>query len=150
MWHQEILQRDQLEENQNFSLKLNWGDARLTSQKFSAECFDLIFLDPFHEKNNAELITLDFISWLSHLIKPNGLLICSRTHVSILNSLLKAGFHLGYTSDKSQQVIASKDKSVFHKYYEIDLTLTPKKLKPYRDENLCLPHREIVRSRDKE
>jgi tRNA U34 5-methylaminomethyl-2-thiouridine-forming methyltransferase MnmC len=130
-------------------LKIHWGDARLQSHQCKPNSYDLIFLDPFHEKNNSELVTLDFLNWMKQFLKIDGVLIFSRFHTSILHALLQAGFKLTKHSSLSPPIACLPENSLESiSDEEINHILCHPKGIPFRDPNLCLPHRDIVRKRD--
>lgn len=68
------------------------------------EQFDVIFLDPFIESNNASLVTLEFFQALRKLLKPDGVLVASTAlHVSQIGLNL-AGFDVRVTNDNMSDI----------------------------------------------
>ncbi len=90
------------------------------------EQFDVIFLDPFIESNNASLVTLEFFQNLRKLLKPDGVLVASTTlHVSQVGLNL-AGFDVSVVNDENSDI----------KGVVATLSRVPKSLhvkEPYRD-----------------
>lgn len=54
--------------------------------------FDVIFLDPFLESNNASLVSVEFFTRLKKLLKPDGVLVASTTLNASVVGLNQAGF----------------------------------------------------------
>lgn len=68
------------------------------------EMFDVIFLDPFIESNNASLVTLEFFQNLKKLLKPDGILVASTAlHVSQIGLTL-AGFDVQIANDTTSDI----------------------------------------------
>jgi len=68
------------------------------------EQFDVIFLDPFIESNNASLVTLEFFQTLRKLLKPDGILVASTAlHVS-QTGLQLAGFEVHVANDENSDI----------------------------------------------
>jgi len=69
-----------------------------------SESFDVIFLDPFIESNNASLVTLEFFQNLRKLLKPDGVLVASTAlHVSQIGLNL-AGFDVSVANDENSDI----------------------------------------------
>jgi len=69
-----------------------------------SESFDVIFLDPFIESNNASLVTLEFFQNLKKLLKPDGVLVASTAlHVSQIGLNL-AGFDVSVANDENSDI----------------------------------------------
>lgn len=100
------------------------------------ESFDVIFLDPFLESNNASLVSFEFFTLLKRLLKPKGVLIASTSFNAVLDGLHLAGFDTHIINDEKsdiQGVVATH-------------TFSPSALhvkKPYRDTHLILRDKEI-------
>ena len=103
--------------------------------------FDVIFLDPFLESNNASLVSLEFFQVLRNLLKPDGVLVASTSlHVS-QSGLRMAGFdvslvHLPNSDIKGIVATLSTVKTDLH-------------VKPYRDPHLILSDKEIESAHQK-
>ncbi len=68
------------------------------------EMFDVIFLDPFIESNNASLVTLEFFQALRKRLKPDGILVASTAlHVSQI-ALNLAGFDVHIANDTTSDI----------------------------------------------
>ena len=68
------------------------------------EPFDVIFLDPFVESNNASLVTLEFFQNLRKLLKSDGVLVASTAlHVSQIGLHL-AGFEVSVANDENSDI----------------------------------------------
>jgi len=110
------------------------AEARYAITRLS-ELFDVIFLDPFLESNNASLVTVEFFQELRKLLKPNGVLVASTAlHVSQVGLNL-AGFDVCISNDEKSDikglVATLSSSSVLHTK------------EPYRDPFLTLSDREI-------
>ena len=103
--------------------------------------FDVVFLDPFLESNNASLVSLEFFQVLRNLLKPDGILVASTSlHVS-QSGLRMAGFdvslvHLPNSDIKGIVATLSTVKTDLH-------------VKPYRDPHLILSDKEIESAHQK-
>lgn len=99
------------------------------------ESFDVIFLDPFIESNNASLVTLEFFQTLRKLLKPDGVLVASTAlHVSQIGLNL-AGFEVHVANDANSDikgVVATLCSSTFLHVKE-----------PYRDPHGILSDKQI-------
>ncbi|AFL67604.1 TIGR01212 family radical SAM protein [Sulfurospirillum barnesii] len=58
------------------------------------EQFDVIFLDPFVESNNASLVSLEFLTLLKMHLKPTGVLVASTSLQAVHDALILAGFEV--------------------------------------------------------
>jgi len=54
--------------------------------------FDVIFLDPFVERSNCRMITLEIFKCLKKLLKNDGVLIGSKMHAAAISAMIEAGF----------------------------------------------------------
>ncbi len=111
------------------------ADARYVLTRVK-EPFDVIFLDPFLESNNASLVSFEFFTLLKRLLKPKGVLIASTSLNAVLDGLHLAGFHTHIINDEKSDI-----KGVVATH-----TVTPNALhvkKPYRDAHLVLSDKEI-------
>ncbi len=91
-----------------------------------SESFDVIFLDPFIESNNASLVTLEFFQNLKKLLKPDGILVASTAlHVSQIGLAL-AGFDVQVANDENSDI-----KGVVATLSKVPKSLHVKN--PYRD-----------------
>lgn len=90
------------------------------------ECFDVIFLDPFIESNNATLVTLEFFQNLRKRLKSDGILVASTAlHVSQAGLTL-AGFDVHVANDENSDI-----KGVVATLSKVSKSLHVKE--PYRD-----------------
>ena len=142
----ELRQTDTLAWPIGHSLKMHWGDARYHLQGICPHSVDLIFLDPFDEKNNAELVSLELIQWLAHLLKDGGILCCSRSHPAVVYSCLASGLKTKKTCKSGSGLCAHKES--FDKTSELAILQSDSRSQPYRDPNLCWSHKDIVRQRN--
>lgn len=100
------------------------------------ESFDVIFLDPFLESNNASLVSFEFLTLLKTLLKPKGILIASTSLNAVLDGLHLAGFETHVVNDAKSDI-----KGVVATH-----TFSPSALQvknPYRDVHLVLSDKEI-------
>ena len=72
-------------------ITIAWGDARQFVRD-TADSFDFLFLDAFSPDRNPELWTLDFVSALKRILKPDGVLATYSSAYPFLGALLKNGF----------------------------------------------------------
>jgi len=80
------------------------------------EPYDVIFLDPFLESNNASLVTLEFFQSLRKLLKQDGILVASTTLYASQVGLNLAGFDVTVMNDAKSDIkgiIATLSSSVF-------------------------------------
>lgn len=87
--------------------------------------FDVIFLDPFVEHNNASLVTFDFFTMLRKHLKPDGVLVASTSLQAVQDGLMLAGFEVCVANDAKSDIkgiVATLSSS----------TILPVK-EPYRD-----------------
>jgi radical SAM protein (TIGR01212 family) len=147
--------RSTWEHEQGHRIQIHWGEARYEAQRFSPETFDLIYLDPFDEKNNTELLSVEWFQWLHHLLRPHGRLMCSRVQPAVGQALLDAGFSTRFLCGEFKGLVAFKSVEG-----ELDLdselweqtdysAVQESRLRPYRDPHLCWSHKDIVRARNK-
>lgn len=127
-------------ETKAFSIKLFAMEARYAITLLH-EPFDIIFLDPFLESNNASLVTVDFFKRLFLLLKEDGVLVTSTSlHVSQVGMRL-AGFETTVVNIEGSDikgVVSHKRKKSLEEHRE-----------PYRDPDLVLRDKEIEANRQK-
>ena len=68
------------------------------------ESFDVIFLDPFIESNNASLVTFDFFKIVQKLLKPDGILVASTSLQAVHDGLMLAGFDVCIVNDEKSDI----------------------------------------------
>ena len=106
------------------------------------ECFDVIFVDPFLESNNASLVTLEFFQTLRKRLKLDGILVASTAlHVSQAGLTL-AGFDVHVANDENSDI-----KGVVATLSKVSKSLHVKE--PYRDPYGILSDKEIESERQK-
>ncbi|MCG2829087.1 tRNA (5-methylaminomethyl-2-thiouridine)(34)-methyltransferase MnmD [Methanothermobacter sp. K4] len=96
------------------TLRVHCEDARETLQKLEADCYDAIFLDAFSPGVSPELYTVEFLSQIARVIKPDGVLATYTSAAPLRSALIEAGFHVGagpVFGRKSAGTLASKDPS---------------------------------------
>ncbi|MBF0196349.1 MAG: TIGR01212 family radical SAM protein [Planctomycetes bacterium] len=103
--------------------------------------YDLIFLDGYNDIANAELYSLEFFVLLKTVMHPESQLISAQYSLRIVAAMTYAGFRVDSASDIKTGTRASLASVAIN---EDDLEI------PYRDQNLCLSRKEIVRARDEE
>lgn len=100
------------------------------------ESFDVIFLDPFIESNNATLATVEFFGMLRNCLKPNGVLVASTAlHVS------QIGLRLASFDVRVANVEGSDIKGIVATCSSSTYVLEEDE--PYRDPYLVLTEKEI-------
>ena len=130
-----------LYEEKNSTISFYNAEARYTLSKLE-NSFDIIFLDPFVETNNASLVSVEFFEKLKKLLKKEGILICSTSLTSVQIALSEVGFEVNVINDATSDI---KGLCATH-------ALTKKKLEgfPYRDPYHVWSDKEIATQRDKE
>lgn len=111
------------------------AEARYAVSLFQ-ERFDIIFLDPFLESNNATLATVEFFGMLRNCLKPNGVLVASTAlHISQIGLRL-AGFDVVVANVEGTDIkgVVATHSSSAHILEENE---------PYRDPYLVLTDKEI-------
>ena len=68
------------------------------------ESFDVIFLDPFIESNNASLVSVEFFQMLRKLLKPDGVLVASTVLQATQIGLRLAGFDVKVANDAKSDI----------------------------------------------
>lgn len=116
------------------------AEARYTLSKLE-NSFDIIFLDPFVEINNASLVSVEFFEKLKKLLKKEGILVCSTSLTSVQIALIEAGFEVNVINDATSDI-----KGIYATH-----TITKKKLEgfPYRDPYHVWNDKEIAAQREK-
>lgn len=128
-------------EADRFSITLYHGDVRHALNEQTG-LFDLIFLDPFIERSNCKMVTLDLFICLKKLLKEDGVLICSTAYAATLSGLEHAGF---------TAMPAGREQSDIQGIVAKHSALTSKtKTVPYRDPYGIWTDRKIRRYREKE
>lgn len=127
------------------------NDARISIQKLN-EKYDIIFHDGFAPYKQSVLWSEDFILKIANLMHKNSIY-CTYNHSKpVLNALRSAGLTLGKTikNGKTIGTIASFNPDLIkNKYSEIELMeLDTKSAITYKDKNLNLKHREIIKNRE--
>ncbi|WP_263832193.1 TIGR01212 family radical SAM protein [Sulfurospirillum oryzae] len=68
------------------------------------EPFDVIYLDPFLESNNASLVSLELFQTLKKLLKKEGVLVCSTVLTIVQIALKQAGFTVQVCNDEASDI----------------------------------------------
>ena len=136
------------------SIELIIGDAR-TSVAQLQEKFDLIFLAAFSTGRNPELWTYDFIKALKKHLQENGAIITYSAAFPVRGAMFRNKLYVGMTKPfgrKNGGTISSSNTNRI----KIQLTEKDKNIilkstagAPYRDSNLSLTSKEIIRLHDK-
>ncbi|NJK52489.1 MAG: hypothetical protein HC936_06040, partial [Leptolyngbyaceae cyanobacterium SU_3_3] len=107
-WHPKIqnllaqLAQGGLVETADFKGRLWLGDARQTLQQLETDAFDAIFLDPFSPPHCPQLWTIEFLSLMAQLLKPDGRLATYSCCAAVRAGLLQAGLTIA-ASDRTGQ-----------------------------------------------
>ncbi|MCP9888784.1 SAM-dependent methyltransferase [Cyanobium sp. ATX 6A2] len=94
--------------NQDSTARLLWGDARsrlgdlLERQQLAGRC-DLVLLDAFSPRRCPELWSLEFLSALARLLRPDGRLLTYCCAAAVRRSLQLAGLQLASIPPPPQQ-----------------------------------------------
>lgn len=125
---------------ENSTINFHNAEARYTLSKLE-NAFDIIFLDPFLETNNASLVSVEFFEKLKKLLKKEGVLVCSTSLTSVQIALVEAGFEVNVINDETSDI---KGICATH-------TIIQKKLEgfPYRDPYDVWSDKEIAAQREK-
>ena len=127
-------------QEKNSTIDFYNAEARYTLSKLE-NAFDIIFLDPFLETNNASLVSVEFFEKLKKLLKKEGVLVCSTSLTSVQIALVEAGFEVNVINDETSDI---KGICATH-------TIIQKKLEgfPYRDPYDVWSDKEIAAQREK-
>jgi radical SAM protein (TIGR01212 family) len=134
-------------------ITIHWGEARYHLQGLQPGSQDAILLDPFDEKNNTELVSLELMRWLHHLLKDGGVLLSSRTHPAVQQALIMAGFEVERFAGAIKFLKAVKVDVSEAKEPEphVDESAVDRARRvPYRDPHMCWSHKDIVRERNRQ
>lgn len=137
----EALYKDGVYEEKNSTVSFYNAEARYTLSKLK-NSFDIIFVDPFLETNNASLVSVEFFEKLKKLLKQEGVLVCSTALTSVQIALNEVGFDVNVINDEKSDI-----KGIY-----ATQALRPKKMKgfPYRDPYGIWSDKEIAMHREKE
>ena len=131
---------------ENYSIKMLHGDARFALSQLN-EKYDIIYLDPFSERSNSELITFEFLQSLKQLLATDGCLVCSNGSSLVRSALVHAGFLFELPQNLSRDIGGLVAKLA--KPEELDPNLSSLK-KPFRDPHGTWTNRQIRRFRDQQ
>ncbi len=96
------------------TIRVHCEDARETLRKLEAEYYDAIFLDAFSPGVSPELYTVEFLSQVARVIKPDGVLATYTSAAPVRSALIEVGFHVGagpVFGRRSAGTLASRDPS---------------------------------------
>lgn len=106
------------------------------------EQFDIIFLDPFLESNNASLVSVEFFQMLRSVLKQNGVLVASTSLHAVHDGLCLAGFDVRVVDGLGcdiKGVVATPTQSTTVLHVK----------NPYRDPHLVWSDKEIESAHQK-
>ena len=115
------------------------GDARYICSNLK-EKYDLIYLDAFSPRVNAELYTVDFLLVLKDLLKADGVLVISKSSSNLLVALKEAGLKQSWNLKGLKELYACSAKLTGEDLY--DESLLKGKL-AFRDPQLLDSSRKI-------
>jgi radical SAM protein (TIGR01212 family) len=138
-----LMEGEEVLENSH-RLKVLWGEARYRLREVKPASADLIWLDGFDDRYNAEMVTYDLMTWLRSLLKKDGRLISAKSHRAFCLGLQAAGFEVSRLDGKHGVMALPQSGEVG----EIPPTSSAEGELLYRDPNLCWSHRAIVRERN--
>ena len=132
------------------------GDARTTIRQLQNQGFqaDGIFLDPFSPPTCPQLWTVEFLTLLSHCLKPNGYLATYSCSAAVRTALLEAKLKIGSTLP-----VGRKTPGTIASFMSQGLpTLSPQEQEhlqtraaiPYRDPSLSDTAEDIITRRQQE
>jgi len=142
-WLEELVGKNELHVG-NSHLKVLWGEARFRLREVETSSVDMIWLDGFDDRYNAEMVTYDLLSWLRSLLKPGGFLISAKGHRAFCLGLRAAGFEVEALQAK-HGVLA---RPAIGDLNDMLSTSSSDGEMLYRDPDLCWSHRAIVRERN--
>ncbi len=125
-----------------FNISLHNSDVRYALEQQKGE-FDVIFLDPFIERSNCRMVTLELFKHLKKILKSDGVLVYSGTHTASLSAIADAGFCLTAAGKPKSDIhgIVAKHKGP---------SLECKNVLPYRDPYGVWTDRKIRQYREEE
>lgn len=103
--------------------------------------FDVIFLDPFLESNNASLVSVEFIKRLRDLLNEDGVLVASTSLQATQIAMRLAGFETRVFSDNSSDIKGIIANLTSCKVVELGI--------PYSDPHGVLSDKQIEAERQK-
>ena len=137
----EALYKDGVYEAKNSTISFYNVEARYMLSKLE-NSFDIIFVDPFLETNNASLVSVEFFRKLKKLLKKEGVLVCSTALTSVQIALVEVGFEVKVVNDEMSDI-----KGLYATH-----AIVNKKMKgfAYRDPYSIWSDKEIAMHREKE
>lgn len=136
------LYKNSIYASEYFGITLHNSDVRyaLTQQEGT---FDVIFLDPFIERSNCRMVTLELFEHLKKILKSDGVLIYSGSNTTSLSAMVDAGFCLTAAGRPKSDIhgIIAKHTGPSLKYHTIV---------PYRDPYGVWTDRKIRQHREQE
>lgn len=135
------------------TLRVHCEDARETLQKLEAEYYDAIFLDAFSPGVSPELYTVEFLSQIARVIKPDGVLATYTSAAPLRSALIEVEFHVGagpVFGRKSAGTLASMDPSKVKEpldWRDERMVALSDAGVPYRDPTLSLDGETIIEMR---
>ncbi len=137
----------------NASCLLHWGDARHTITKLPPSTFDLVFLDAFSTQRNSELWTVDFLTKLRRVMKPDAVLVTYCAAIPVRSGMLEAGFFVGETAPVGRQrggtiaAMRPEDIEIPLPDHEMQMIRETTRGLPYRDPFGVWTNKETLRDR---
>lgn len=125
-----------------FDITLHNSDVRYALAQQEGT-FDVIFLDPFVERSNCRMITLEIFKCLKKLLKNDGVLIGSKIHAAAISAMIEAGFCVE-AADQSKSDI----RGIVAKH--TGPSIKPESTIPYRDPYGVWTDRRIRQYREEE
>ena len=126
------------------SIDLRHGDVRYALDGLEGT-FDVIFLDPFIERSNCKMVTLELFERLKELLDSEGVLICSSGYAATLSALVLCGFETVEAGRKQSDIMG-----VVAKHAMTGTGNAHKETVPYRDPYGVWTDRKIRRHREEE
>lgn len=141
--------------NNNFNIKLMYGDARQNILKLLKEqvIFDIVFQDPFSPAKNPELWTVDYFNVIYKLMNDNAILTTYSYALQIRMAMLIASFKIGKSiiAGKKEGTIATKSASILQLSDEEILSIKSNiKSTPYYDKEFNNTRENILNKRTTE
>jgi tRNA U34 5-methylaminomethyl-2-thiouridine-forming methyltransferase MnmC len=135
----------------NYSIQVQFGDARKTVTSFNNNYFDAVFHDPFSPSKNPELWSMEFFNELFRIMKTGAVLTTYSSAIQIRNAMLQAGFLLGRgpaVGKKREGTLASKcDNIPLLSTEDISKLMSDVKSTPYIDHGLDGSREDILQQR---
>lgn len=143
-------------EENNFTIKIIFGDARKSIVKTHDNFFDLVFQDPFSPGKNPELWSLEYFKEIERSLKSNGIITTYSSALHVRGAMTLANLYIAKgpsVGKKREGTLAAKNKEILENSIQgkklLEITEQIKST-PYRDPYLRLKREAILQNRIEE